>query len=88
MSDLPVIGEICYIEAASPPDGWMLCDGAILLIHLYEPLFAVIGWTYGGRMDNEREKATFGLPNLMRSPDMRPGVIPVIAYHGMFPQRS
>lgn len=88
MSDIPTIGEIRYMEAASPPDGWLLCDGSLLLIHQYEALFAVIGWDYGGIMDNDREKATFGLPNLMRSPDVRPGVIPVIARHGIFPQRS
>jgi microcystin-dependent protein len=41
------------------PVGWAFCDGALLAISQYEPLFALIGTTYGGDGVN-----TFQLPDL------------------------
>src|SRR5690606_27114112 len=41
------------------PQGWALCNGQLLSIAEYEPLFALLGTTYGG--DGQ---TTFGLPDL------------------------
>jgi microcystin-dependent protein len=41
------------------PAGWALCDGRTLAIAEYDPLFALIGTTYGG--DGQ---TTFNLPDL------------------------
>ncbi len=41
------------------PNGWAFCDGALLPISEYEPLFQLIGTTYGG--DGQ---TNFALPNL------------------------
>jgi len=57
----PYIGEI-RIFCGNPgdiPDGWAPCDGRLINIQDNEPLFAAIGFAYGG--DNLTQ---FALPDL------------------------
>ncbi len=58
MSD-PYIGEIKMVAFNFAPTGWFPCDGRLLPIMSYTPLFALLGITYGG--DGQ---TTFGLPDL------------------------
>lgn len=53
------IGEIKMVAFNYAPDYWLPCDGRILQISEYMPLFALIGNTYGGDGVN-----TFALPDL------------------------
>ncbi len=41
-------GFLGHHAGASPPTGWLVCDGSTLLIADYAALFAVCGTTYGG----------------------------------------
>jgi microcystin-dependent protein len=54
-----MIGDIKLFPGDFAPQGWALCNGAILSIAQNQALFAVIGTKYGGNgFDN------FQLPNL------------------------
>lgn len=53
------VGEIRAFAGNYAPEGWALCNGAILSVQQYETLFSLIGATYGG--DGQ---TTFALPNL------------------------
>ncbi len=58
------IGMIKIFGGNFAPRGWALCDGSLLNINQYPPLFALIGTTYGGN-----GTSTFALPDLRgRSP--------------------
>ena len=63
----PFVGEIRMFAGSFAPSGWHFCDGSVLPISGYEPLFVLLGTTYGG--DGE---TSFALP------DMR-GRIPIHA---------
>lgn len=58
MSD-PFIGEIRLLAFPRIPVGWLACDGSKLAISDYQPLYTLLGTTYGG--DGVK---TFGLPDL------------------------
>lgn len=53
-------GEIRAFPYTFSPQGWLPCDGRQLQISAYQPLFAVIGITYGGSIPNK----VFNLPDL------------------------
>jgi len=53
------LGEIRMFAGTFAPAGWEFCDGQTLPISENEPLFQLIGTTYGG--DGEQ---TFNLPDL------------------------
>lgn len=53
------IGEIRIFACNYPPVNWMFCDGAILPVHGFQVLFAVIGNRFGGD-----GRTTFALPDL------------------------
>ncbi len=53
------LGEIRTFPYNYAPSGWMLCDGQVLDMQKYMPLFSVIGNRFGG--DGVK---TFALPNL------------------------
>jgi microcystin-dependent protein len=53
------LGEIRLFAGNFAPGGWAFCDGQALSIAQYQPLFTVLGSTYGG--DGH---STFNLPNL------------------------
>lgn len=55
------IGEIKYFAFNTPPDGYLVCNGAEISRETYADLFAVIGTTYGAGDSS----TTFTLPNLI-----------------------
>ncbi|MCC8628120.1 phage tail protein [Xanthomonas vesicatoria] len=55
----PFIGEIRMFGFGRTPQGWQACDGTLLAISDYEPLFMLIGAAYGG--DGQ---TTFAVPDL------------------------
>jgi microcystin-dependent protein len=60
----PFVGQIISVGFNFAPVGWHLCDGSLLSIANYSPLYALIGTTYGGDGVN-----TFAVPDLRgRSP--------------------
>lgn len=66
----PFVGQIISVGFNFAPVGWFLCDGKSVPISQYEPLYALIGTTYGG--DGVQ---SFNLPNLN-------GRVPLGAGHG------
>ena len=59
MSDEPFIGEIQIVSFNFAPKGWALCNGQLLPINQNQPLFALLGTTYGGN-----GTTNFALPDL------------------------
>lgn len=57
--DQPVVGEIIAFAGATPPAGFVPADGRLLAVADYEPLFQLIGTTYGGDGQDD-----FALPHL------------------------
>jgi microcystin-dependent protein len=55
----PFLSEIRIMSFIFPPKGWALCDGQFLPINQNQPLFALLGTTYGGN-----GQTTFALPDL------------------------
>ena len=55
----PFIGQIMIFAGNFAPAGWALCDGRLLQISDNDPLFKVIGTSYGGD-----GTTTFALPDL------------------------
>ncbi len=55
----PILGEIRPFASNFAPEGWLPCDGRTLNIQEYQPLYALIGVTYGGD-----GSTTFKLPDL------------------------
>src|SRR3954454_16851999 len=55
----PFLSEIRIFSFGFPPKGWALCDGQLLPINQNQPLFSLLGTTYGGD-----GRVNFGLPNL------------------------
>jgi len=53
------LGVIKYFATTYAPQGWRVCDGAILAISTNSALFSLLGTMYGG--DGVK---TFALPNL------------------------
>lgn len=53
------IGEIKAFPYNFVPVGWLECNGQILNVRDFQPLFAILGFTYGGNF-----KDTFALPNM------------------------
>lgn len=58
MDEDAFIGEIKLIAGKTAPEGWRLCDGALVPVSEYGALFEVIRTTYGGDGVNN-----FALPN-------------------------
>ncbi|MGC1376320.1 MAG: tail fiber protein, partial [Anaerolineales bacterium] len=55
----PFIGEIRMFGGNYAPVNWALCNGDLLPISQYSPLYSLIGTTYGGD-----GVTNFALPNL------------------------
>jgi microcystin-dependent protein len=55
----PFLSEIKIVSFNFPPKGWAFCNGQLLPINQNQPLFALLGTTYGGN-----GQTTFALPNL------------------------
>jgi microcystin-dependent protein len=54
----PFLGEIRLMSFVYAPQGWALCNGQFLPINQNQPLFALLGTTFGGN-----GQTTFALPN-------------------------
>ena len=52
------IGAVIMFGGATPPVGWLICDGSSLSTTTYAALFAAIGYAHGG------SGANFNLPNI------------------------
>ncbi|KOR43920.1 phage tail protein [Xanthomonas oryzae] len=55
----PFIGEIRMFGFGRTPQGWQACDGTLLQIADYEPLYVLLGTAYGGN-----GTSTFAVPDL------------------------
>jgi microcystin-dependent protein len=55
----PFLSEIRIMSFGFPPKGWALCDGQLLPINQNQPLFSLLGTTYGGD-----GRVNFALPDL------------------------
>jgi microcystin-dependent protein len=55
----PFLAEIRIMSFVFPPKGWALADGQFLPINQNQPLFALLGTTFGGN-----GQTTFALPDL------------------------
>jgi microcystin-dependent protein len=55
----PFLSEIRIMSFNFAPQGWALCNGQLLPINQNQPLFALLGTTYGGN-----GQTTFALPDL------------------------
>jgi microcystin-dependent protein len=55
----PFIGEVRLLPYNFVPPGWIRCEGQLLSINQYGPLFSIINTMYGGN-----GKTTFALPDL------------------------
>jgi microcystin-dependent protein len=64
----PFIGEVKMFGGTFAPRGWAYCNGQLLPIAENEPLFFLIGTTYGG--DGQ---TTFALPDLQGRAPMHAG---------------
>lgn len=63
----PPIGTIVAFGGTTPPDDWLLCDGAPLDSLAYHELFKIIDTTFGSGLDAMGAKAPgqgFNLPDL------------------------
>ncbi|MEE3633859.1 tail fiber protein [Pseudomonas sp. AL 58] len=65
------IGEIRSFPYGYVPDGWLACDGTVLLIQAYAALYSLIGNKWGGD-----GKQTFALPDLRQRVVMGSGAGP------------
>ncbi|MEM8538563.1 MAG: tail fiber protein [Pseudomonadota bacterium] len=64
----PFVGQIILFAGNFAPRGWAFCDGQTLDIAEHQPLFAILGTTYGG--DGQ---LTFKLPDLRGRVPMHSG---------------
>jgi microcystin-dependent protein len=64
----PYLGEIRMLSFNFAPKGWALCNGQLLPINQNQPLFALLGSTYGGN-----GLTTFALPDLQTRIPMHSG---------------
>lgn len=79
MYEINAIGVILLFHGATPPEGWFFCDGNALDVKVYEPLFAIIGDSFGGN-----GLTHFALPNLPNVGTARY----IICFNGSFPRRG
>jgi microcystin-dependent protein len=79
----PFLGEVRLFPYLYVPTGWAACDGTLLQINQNQPLFALIGTSFGGD-----GRTNFALPDLRgKAPLSSPGAY-YIAIQGVFPQRN
>ncbi|HXL99150.1 MAG TPA: tail fiber protein [Rhizomicrobium sp.] len=64
----PFLSEIKIMSFNFAPKGWAECNGQLLPINQNQPLFALLGTTYGGD-----GRVNFGLPNLQARIPMHMG---------------
>jgi microcystin-dependent protein len=64
----PFLSEIRIMSFTFAPKGWALCNGQLLPINQNQPLFALLGTTYGGN-----GQTNFALPNLQGNAPLHMG---------------
>lgn len=64
----PYLGEIQTFAFGFNPVNWLPCDGRLLSIQQYAPLYSLLGTYYGGN-----GTTNFGLPNLVGTVAMSQG---------------
>jgi hypothetical protein len=76
----PLIGQVAPFAFGFAPAGWLPCDGRLMSIMQNQPLFSLLGTTYGGN-----GVSTFALPKLKPVDSAGPGYF--IAVQGSYPTR-
>lgn len=61
------VGSLMPYAGATPPDGWLICDGSEISRTTYARLFSVIGTTYGAGDGN----SSFKLPDITGGKSVR-----------------
>ncbi|MEP6749957.1 MAG: tail fiber protein [Bacteroidota bacterium] len=79
----PIKATIILFAGNFAPMGWAFCEGQLINKQAAEPLFAILGNTYGG--DGIK---TFALPNLKEAEKQLGGVRYIIAVDGIFPSHN
>lgn len=74
------VGEIRIMAFGFVPIGWAACDGTLIPVQQNQPLFSVLGTTYGGDGVN-----TFALPDLRGRAGMHAGQVMVPTLQGLVP---
>jgi microcystin-dependent protein len=64
----PFLSEIRIMSFAFAPRGWALCNGQLLPINQNQPLFSLLGTTFGGD-----GRVNFALPDLRNQAPMHVG---------------
>lgn len=72
----PYIATVTNFAGTFAPRSWMFCNGQLLSIAEYTPLFALIGTTYGG--DGQ---VTFALPDMRSRVAIHQGQGPGLSYY-------
>ena len=68
-----VIGEIRWFAMSTPPEGWLVCNGATVNTSDYAALFAAIGKTFTPRLastDPDVENPEYSDPTVFRLPNL------------------
>lgn len=76
------IGQICTFPYSFAPLGWVFCNGALLQIMQYQPLYSLIGTKFGGN-----GSTNFAVPNLQGA-EPQPGIGYYICVQGIYPTRE
>ena len=76
----PVIGQVALFAFPFTPAGWLPCDGRLMAIMQNQPLFSLLGTSYGGNGETD-----FALPNLRPAGSQGPSYF--IAVQGSYPAR-
>ena len=68
-----VIGEIRWFAMSTPPEGWLVCNGALVFTSNYAALFAAIGKTFTPQLidtDPDVENPEYSDPEVFRLPNL------------------
>jgi microcystin-dependent protein len=76
------IGDVVLFAFNYAPQGFVLCNGAMLNIIQYQALYSLIGTTYGGN-----GSTTFAVPNMLGA-EPAPNLMYYIAVQGYYPPRN
>jgi hypothetical protein len=77
---VPVVGQVALFAFRFTPAGWLPCDGRLMAIMQNQPLFSLLGTSYGGNGETD-----FALPNLRPAGSQGPSYF--IAVQGSYPVR-
>ena len=68
-----VIGEVRWFAMSTPPEGWLVCNGAMVFTSNYAALFAAIGKTFTPQLtstDPDVENPEYSDPTVFRLPNL------------------